>query len=452
MSLSAILRKLAAIAAIAVPAVAGLGVTNAAAVPAFAVQTGEPCQGCHVGGFGPQLTPFGREFKLQGYTLRSNDWNVPLSVMAVASYLHTAKDQNPPPAPFDANNNWALDQVSLFLATGIGQHFGAFVQGTYDGVAEAWTWDNLDLRAVTTTKFGKHDATLGVSLNNNPSVQDVWNTLPAWGYPYTGSALAPSPSASPLFNGALAQASIGMTGYAWIDSKLYLEAGAYWSPRANTLIHLGADPTSPGDISGASPYLRAAWQQDLGPGTFEAGVFGMESEIFPGMDHTTGFTDRYTDVGVDGSYVWARDNGDTITANARYIHEDQSLKATCTLEGAPIDSCAGNRLDDFRIDGSYYWRGKIGLTAQVFDTTGSANPVIYAGNSTFKPDSSGVMLQIDGTPWGDGKGPLGKRFNTRVGLQYTAYGHYNGARTNWDGAGSNASDNNTLRLFIWSAY
>ena len=62
MSLSAILRKLAAIAAIAVPAAAGLGVTNAAAVPAFAVQTGEPCQGCHVGGFGPQLTPFGREF------------------------------------------------------------------------------------------------------------------------------------------------------------------------------------------------------------------------------------------------------------------------------------------------------------------------------------------------------------------------------------------------------
>ena len=42
---------------------------RAAAVPAFAEQTGQPCVGCHVGGFGPQLTPFGRAFKLGGYTL-----------------------------------------------------------------------------------------------------------------------------------------------------------------------------------------------------------------------------------------------------------------------------------------------------------------------------------------------------------------------------------------------
>jgi mono/diheme cytochrome c family protein len=38
----------------------------AQAVPAFAQQTGRNCAACHVGGFGPQLTPFGREFKLGG--------------------------------------------------------------------------------------------------------------------------------------------------------------------------------------------------------------------------------------------------------------------------------------------------------------------------------------------------------------------------------------------------
>ena len=38
------------------------------AVPAFAVQTGEPCAACHIGAFGPQLTPFGRAFKIGGYT------------------------------------------------------------------------------------------------------------------------------------------------------------------------------------------------------------------------------------------------------------------------------------------------------------------------------------------------------------------------------------------------
>jgi hypothetical protein len=45
--------------------------SNAFAVPAFALQTGQPCTACHIGGFGPQLTPFGRTFKLEGYTMRS---------------------------------------------------------------------------------------------------------------------------------------------------------------------------------------------------------------------------------------------------------------------------------------------------------------------------------------------------------------------------------------------
>ena len=31
----------------------------------------------------------------------------------------------------------------------------------------------------------------GVSVNNNPSVQDVWNTTPAWGIPYIASTIAP---------------------------------------------------------------------------------------------------------------------------------------------------------------------------------------------------------------------------------------------------------------------
>ena len=39
----------------------------ALAVPAFAKQTGQPCAACHVGAFGPQLKPYGRDFKLHGY-------------------------------------------------------------------------------------------------------------------------------------------------------------------------------------------------------------------------------------------------------------------------------------------------------------------------------------------------------------------------------------------------
>jgi hypothetical protein len=39
---------------------------EAGAVPPFATQTGQPCTACHIGGFGPQLTPLGRAFKIGG--------------------------------------------------------------------------------------------------------------------------------------------------------------------------------------------------------------------------------------------------------------------------------------------------------------------------------------------------------------------------------------------------
>ncbi|HWF77221.1 MAG TPA: hypothetical protein VN694_08590 [Caulobacteraceae bacterium] len=425
----------------------------AAAVPAFAVQTGEPCSGCHVGGFGPQLTPFGRQFKLQGYTLRATSFNVPLSAMVIASYMRTAKPQDPPPAPgFGGNDNFALDQLSLFFAGGFGDHFGAFVQGTYDGVAKAWHWDNLDLRATTSVKAGKTDVTLGTSLNNAPSVQDAWNTLPAWGFPYTTSALAPTPSTSPLLGG-LAQSTMGLTGYAWINSEVYLEAGGYVSPSASALTHLGVDPTDPGSISGVAPYARFAFQHDLGKGTAQVGAFGMQTGIFPGRDHTTGLADRYTDVGFDGSYYVKLANDDTLTFNGRYMHERQSLQASCALGGTPGSACTDNTLNDLRLDGSYYWRNTVGATLAYFDTTGSANPIVYAANRTLTPNSAGVTFQVDGTLFGrNGKSPLGPRFNTRIGAQYTAYTRFDGARGNFDSAGRNAGDNNIFRLFVWAAY
>jgi len=52
--------------------------------------------------------------------------------------------------------------------------------------------------------------------------------------------------------------------------------------------------------------------------------------------------------------------------------------------------------------------------------------------------------------------PFGKSWtnpekNLRIGLQYTAYREYPGARTHFDGAGTNASDLNTLYFYLWTA-
>ncbi len=433
----------------------------ASAVPAFAVQIGQPCQSCHVGGFGPQLTPFGRAFKLGGYTMRSGKTNIPLSAMAVAA-LTRAVNPDAPTVPGESPRKQTtvkFEQGSIFVAGGIGSHLGGFIQTTYDGIGKAWSWDNVDLRAVGTGHIGSKSLVYGLSLNNSPSTQDVWNTMPAWGYPYTGSPIAPGPSASPLIAGGLAQNVIGLTAYGWLDSKFYLEGGGYSTPKRGTLSWLGADPFDPGDINGLAPYGRAAFQQEVGGGTFEVGAFMLKAAIFPGRDRSTGLTDRYTDLGLDSS--WIKPLGqDMVTINARYTHEKRRLRATCALgiaDGsilAPtIADCSGATLNEIRADASYYWHNQIGATLGAFSLSGSTNPYLYPDNRTAGPGSTGFTAQLDGTLFGGAKSsPLGPRFNIRAGIQYTVYSRFNGASRNYDGAGANASDNNTLRVFTWVAF
>ena len=425
--------------------------TQALAVPSFAVQTGMPCSACHVGGFGPQLTPLGRQFKLEGYTMRAGDsFTVPFSAMAVASFLHTQSDQAEPPAPhYGVNDNVTLDQVSLFAAGGIGDHFGGFSQFTYDGVGRAFSWDNLDLRAVDHVTIGGSDVLIGASLNNAPGVQDIWNTMPAWGFPYTDSDLAPAPAAGTIMAGALAQSTLGVSAYAWWDNSIYTEAGLYWTPAHGFLRAMGADPDEGGGrIAGAAPYLRIAYQKDYGDQNFQFGAFGLFPRLYPGGDRSTGMSDHYADIGLDGTYQFMGTGENIYEIQAIFTHERQSLDATYALEGS---ANAHNTLNDFRLDGSYYWHNEIGGSVQYFNTWGSTDAVLYGGSLTGTPDSSGVLFQIDGTPFGNEPSSLGPRFNLRVGIQYRIYAKFDGASTNYDGLGHNASDNNTLRIFAWLA-
>ena len=426
--------------------------TGALAIPALAIQTSQPCTACHVGGFGPQLTPMGREFKLEGYTMRAGvQFTPPVSAMIIESFVQTAKDQPGGPAPHYApNNNVALDQISAFVAGGIGDHFGGFSQFTYDGVGRGFSWDNLDLRVTDNETILSHDVLLGIDLNNSPSVQDVWNTLPAWGFFYTNSALAPSPAAAPVLDGTLAQLVTGTSVYAWADMSYYAEVGLYWTPSHGFLRAMGEDAAgSFGTIAGAAPYFRFAYQQDNGPDNFEVGVFGFFPSIHPFGDMTTGRNDHYDDVGLDASYQYIGDNNNIYQVNARYIYESQSFGATAILGGA---TNAHDALNEAKIDGSYYWHNELGGTLSLFDTWGSADRLLYAANTALKPDSQGMLFQVDATPFGGENDTFGRHLNLRVGLQYTVYTKFDGASHNFDGTGRNASDNDTLRAFAWFAF
>ncbi len=426
------------------------GTMSANAVPAFAEQTSQPCSACHVGGFGPQLTPFGRDFKLSGYTMRAGDtFTAPVSAMAVASYVHTQKGQPPPSSHYNGNDNLTFDQISLFVAGGIGDHFGGFAQFTWDGVGRSFSWDNLDLRAVDRETILGSDVLLGLSFNNSPTVQDEWNTLPAWGFPYTDSDLRPAPAAGTVISGTLAQSVLGITGYAWIDSQIYTEAGVYWTPSHGFLRAMGIDPDEGGgDLSGAAPYFRAAYVKDFGDSNVEVGAFALLPDLHPpGIMGTA--ADDYDDIGADVSYQYIGNHDNIFQASARYTYESQHLKATF---GAGNATHLDNSLQELHFDASYYWKQTLGFTVSPFEVWGSTDTLLYADNRTFKPNSEGVMLQADYTPWPNGDAPLGPRFNMRVGIQYTVYSEFNGAGTNYDGLGHNAEDNNTLRIFTWIAY
>lgn len=212
---------------------------------------------------------------------------------------------------------------------------------------------------------------------------------------------------------------------------------------------MGVDPADTSEIDTAAPYLRLAWQEDMGQQNFQFGAFGLFANLFPGRDRSTGKTDHFSDVGLDASYQYTGTGENIFTLNGRYIHESQNLAATQALGGA-LDR--GLTLNEMNLNASYYYENTIGVSAGGFSIIGDRDPLLFADNRTFSPDSSGFIFQADVTPFGGEDAPLGKRLNLRLGVQYVVFTKFNGASKNFDGLGHNASDNNTLRLFLWAAF
>src|SRR6202035_843959 len=119
-------------------------------------------------------TQLGREFKLNGYVWNDGkDDSVPIAGMLQTSFTHTNANQSGGAAPgFGPNDNPAIDQVSLFYAGRITDTMGAFAQVTYDGIAKQFHWDNLDIRYATKTELAGQPLIAGLTINNNPTVQD----------------------------------------------------------------------------------------------------------------------------------------------------------------------------------------------------------------------------------------------------------------------------------------
>ncbi len=419
---------------------------SAEAMPSFSRQTGQACSTCHTQSFGPNLTPFGRDFKLSGYTMGGgSDANAklpPVSAMIEGSFTNTRHDQTDVPAGYNKNNNFTFDQASLFYAGRVYDKIGAFSQLTFDGVSDRLALDNTDIRFADQLDLFDTPITYGISVNNNPTVQDLWNTTPAWGFPYTGSALQPTPGTTALLDGALSTQVGGATAYTMINNLLYLEAGGYASLANNMQKGLGVADAAQQQIDGGAPYWRAALQHDWKGHYFSLGHYGMIADVFPGRDRSNG-TDHYTDVAVDATYQFMGNTKHIFETKTTYIYEDQKLTASRLAGG--VDSNAHTYLTTFKFNTAYTFDQTYGATFAYNRTTGSKDTALYSDFGLTRPNSEFYTAELVYVPFGKSTSALNPWLNLRTSLQYIGYSRFNGTN-------SLASENNTFMINGWLAF
>jgi hypothetical protein len=485
-----------------------IGTTSPAnALPSFARQTGQPCGTCHTDF--PALTPYGRRFKLLGYTpgggpfrttpfssnagiaaraeyekLRayandtrapppaasgptsddSKEWVPPISMMAVVGYTHTQAALPPPTDPYSPNDNVVLSPFSMFWGGAVTSNIGGFQQVTYNAVppggfgdpfGHTWTWDNTDWRYANTASIGPLDFIYGITANNNPTVQDVWNTTPAWSFPYAASTILGPQQPATIIEGAFAAHVGGVGVYTFINDLLYLEVTGYKTLNFSQQNALGTDPfAAPGLLGGIAPYWRAAIEPHWGRHSFMLGTFGMYSQIHPWIDTSFAsftsdvfpMTDKFTDIGFDSQYQYQGDNF-WFTLRGSYIREYQRLDQTFANA---LSSNPTNLLNTMKLQASVAIGGdnRVVLTGQYFDVWGTADATLFGIDPNtgvpLTPNSNGFTAEIAYIPFGLSKSPMWPWFNARIGLQYTYYNKLNGTTVG-------AQDNNTLFLHAWFA-
>lgn len=440
--------------------------SGAQAVPSFARQTGMACTMCHTAF--PQLTPFGRAFKINGYVLSNEQSKLPpIAVMFQPSFTHTSEGQAPSAAKdFGKNNNFALTQLSFFYAgrlfgpyadnlfgKGIGSFvnkIGTFLQGSYDGVGKSWSWDNWEVRFADNATIANSNVVYGVYLNNNPTMQDLWNTTPAWGFPFSGSGLAPTPSAGTLIGG-LGQTVAGMGAYAKFFDLVYAEVGGYRTLDKPTQRSLGAsrsDVNGETQLANIAPYWRLALEKSWGPHSLEVGTYGIAARTFPGRDGSAG-KDHITDIGLDSQYQYSSGSHDA-TVLLNWTNENDHWNASQTLGGA---SHSHDQLWNFTATASYLFDKTYGGDLQYFLIDGDKDPLLYSDSRTGSPTSDGWIIQLDYLPINKSGGPsFWKYSNVKFSLQYWIYNRFDGSRNNYDGSGRDAQDNDTLYLQAWIVF
>jgi hypothetical protein len=472
----------ALVAALATLTLAASG--SASALPLYARQTGQNCAACHAGGQFPELTAYGRLFKLTAYA--TGERTIPISAMALASVSKVSNTTNSadPATDFPKNSKLLLATTSVFLGGKITDNIGAFAQITFDPYAEQRSdgsyaghsqADNIDICWADHFSVKGSDLIFGVSANNNPSISDPWNTAPAW----MQYVPVPSPGSSQFIDGAAPYPGYGaggnlagLTAYGFLDQRFYAEFGAYRTANG-ALRFMSAGAGEPTRLKGLNPYWRLAYNHTWGAHQLMVGTSGMNAAVYDDPASSDPSTlAHFNDRVIDAQYQYLADvHAVTLQfASARNrVRYSVDALANAAVEfvsasGAPLPPPNAEDVTRvLRLKATYVYRDTYGGSLGAFRHSGSTNAARQTAG--YPPDGVGGVLPLvnnDGVT-GNLSGNPGTRGRTselfwtpieylRLGAQYTAYNRFNGAASNYNGTGRSARNNNTLFLYAWGAY
>ena len=425
-----------------------LAAPGAHAVPSMGRQTGYECSKCHT--VFPELTPYGRQFKLGAFAESSLKWDekklaerIPVSAALIVSRTKTndTRAGGTESSEFPKDGKLVAQTAALYYGGKITDNSGALIQYNYEGIEKQWGMEMFDARYAGGLTLADKELTYGLTLNNNPTVSDIYNSTSAWGFPHIGTAAEQMPAAT-LIDMTLASKVGGVGVYGMWDNLLYVELANYRTAKNGAFRFLswgqqwGSEELEGSVLNGNAPYWRVAVQQEIGPHSFAVGTYGMTAKLYQDVNDKSLGSNRFRDIGYDINYQYIKgDHSASLRTN--WIKEKQDLDSAFA-QGAASNS--SGTLKTFRADLHYYFKRQWGGGLQYFRTTGSKDEERYEGDALMgsangSPNTKGWVAELNYLPL----------HNIKLALRYTRFQEFNGASSDYT-PGRNASDNNNVFL------
>ncbi|SJM94235.1 conserved exported hypothetical protein [Crenothrix polyspora] len=326
------------------------------ALPSFARQTGEACTACHIQTWGANLTPRGRDFKLKGYTQSNNEtgWKPPLSMTVGGGGSFDLTDYPDFLGGSSRAKDTAFASGSVFYAGKVNKNLGAYVQGTgvYSSSGNAYGYlDKVDLRFASQIDLSGQHIDYGISVNNEPGVQDLWNTNAVWRNSITGG--------STLSDRGLSGRVVGASLYTMINNLLYVEAGGYTSLPVDVQQGIGRANYIGTEIDGGAPYWRIALQHNWNGHYMALGHFGLRADVrnnFLPAFFVQDYYTSYSDLGVDATYQYLANPDHIFELKASYVRETRS-----SSENIFFSNVYNTTIENVNANAAYTWQQTLGL-------------------------------------------------------------------------------------------